>query len=393
MNDLEKLTKVVKVSSQNYDKEVLTSFGHSFNESTQFIATGGNIAVYPENSRIAFKTVTRHWGIQTTIQLTADGKWYCFHDSTIDRMTNGTGKFMDKTSAQIDALRLDAGNGVAALPDELKKVPSLDQYLQDCIFARKVPVIEISSLKTDYTDSQLDSLVSIIRNMGLDTRVLISCSTLSILTKMRNKMPFAVMHYLVSADSTDVFNACVQYNLFPSFINTSTALTPTTIFEYHVTGLSIGVRGATLEEQTRFSNLGIDFISVDTPNGNLRYDEPVLLNGFIANNGDYSGPSFVEECSKGTIHLRINVRNGNNTVGTRILKLPDWAIPRWSNTLVGQVRATKVASHTFMPASIDIWGYAATQQTENAQNFGYVTVGTNWEQRATYATMDFIYSV
>lgn len=393
MNDLEKLTKVVKLSNQNYDKELLASFGHSFNESTQFIAQGGNIAVYPENSRIAFKTVTRHWGIQTTTQLTADGKWYCFHDSTVDRMTNGTGKFMDKTSAQVDVLRLNAGNGVAALPDELKKVPSLDQYLQDCIFARKVPVIEISSLKTDYTDSQLDSLVSIIRNMGLDTRVLISCSTLSILTKMRNKMPFVVMHYLVSADSTDVFNACVQYNLFPSFINTSTALTPTTIYKYHVARLSVGVQGANLDEQIRFSNLGIDFISVDTPSGNLRYEEPVLLNAFTANNGDYSGPSFVEECSKGTIHLRINVRNGNNTVGTQIFKLPDWAIPRWSNTLVGQVRATKVANHTFMPASIDIWGFAATQQAENAQNFGYVTVGTNWEQRATYATMDFIYSV
>lgn len=393
MNDLEKLTKIVKETNQNNDQQLLRCFGQSFNDSSQFIAQRGNNAMYPENSRMAFKTVTRHWGIQTTIQLTTDSKWYCFADQTVDRMTNGTGKLMDKTSTQIELLRIDSGSGIAALPDELKKVPSLDQYLEDCIFARKIPVIEITPLKSDFTDSQLDVVASIIRNMGLETKVVLICSTLEVLVKMRKKMPFAVMHYMVNSDSPEVFNSCIQNNLFPSFINTSAALTPAIIYKYHVAGLSVGVRGATLDEQTRFSNLGIDFISVDTPSGNLRYEEPVLLNAFTANNGDYSGPSFVEECSKGTIHLRINVRNGNNTVGTRILKLPDWAIPRWSNTLVGQVRATKVANHTFMPASIDIWGFAATQQAENAQNFGYVTVGTNWEQRATYATMDFIYSI
>lgn len=125
----------------------------------------------------------------------------------------------------------------------------------------------------------------------------------------------------------------------------------------------------------------------------MRYEEPTLLSGFTQNNSTLSGITFVEEYAPGVIHIRINVRDGSNIVGSNIFKLPDWAIPRWSNTLVGQVRTTKVASHTFVPASVDIWGYSSLGDLDNMGKFGYITVGTNWEQRATYATIDLVYSI
>ena len=76
-------------------EQTLARFGQSFTPSTKFIAHRGNNYFYPENSIAAFEKTSRHWGAETDIQLTTDGKWYCFHDRTLDRMTNGTGNFMD----------------------------------------------------------------------------------------------------------------------------------------------------------------------------------------------------------------------------------------------------------------------------------------------------------
>lgn len=375
-------------------QQVFTGFGQSFRDALLYIAHRGNNTFYPENSILAFRTVTRHWGIETDIQLTTDGKWYCFHDSTIDRMTNGTGKFMDKTSAQVEALRLDAGNGIEGLPDAFKKIPTFDQYLDECMKARKVPVIEITPLKTDFTSAQLDSIVTTIRNKGLENKVVIICFTLDILKQMRTRMPYTVMHYLVENDSTATYDACLEYNLVPSFSNTGNSLTAAVVNKYHAVNREVGMWVTqSVADHDRMKSLGFDYISVDQPSGNLRYEEPTLLNGFNTNNGTYSGQSFVEEYAPGVIHIRINVKDGINTVGTSIFKLPEWAVPRWNNTLVGQVRTTKIASHTFVPASVDIWGYSALQQTENSKYFGYVTVGTNWEQRATYATIDLVYNI
>ncbi|WP_413537520.1 glycerophosphodiester phosphodiesterase family protein [Enterococcus malodoratus] len=375
-------------------QQIFTGFGQSFRDAPLYIAHRGNNTFYPENSILAFRTVTRHWGIETDLQLSTDGKWYCFHDSTVDRMTNGTGKLMDKTSAQIDALRLDAGNGITGLPDAFKKIPTFEQYLDECMKARKVPVIEITPLKTDFTSAQLDSIVTTIRNKGLENKVVIICFTLDVLKQMRTRMPYTVMHYLVNDDSTDVFNACVENNFVPSFANTGSSLTAAVVNKYHAINREVGMWvSPTLADQEKMKSLGFDFISVDIPSGNLRYEEPALLNGFLTNNGEFSGESFIEEYGPGVIHVRINVKAGSNTVGTTILKLPEWAIPRWNNTLVGEVRATKVASHTFIPASVDVWGYSALAQADNAKYFGYITVGTNWEQRASYATIDLVYNI
>ena len=128
-------------------EQTLARFGQSFTPSTKFIAHRGNNYFYPENSIAAFEKTSRHWGAETDIQLTTDGKWYCFHDRTLDRMTNGTGNFMDKTSSEIEALRLDTGNGINTLSDVEKKIPTFEQYLNACIKARIVPVIEIHLLK------------------------------------------------------------------------------------------------------------------------------------------------------------------------------------------------------------------------------------------------------
>lgn len=376
-------------------EQTLARFGQSFTPSTKFIAHRGNNSFYPENSIAAFEKTSRHWGAETDIQLTTDGKWYCFHDRTLDRMTNGTGNFMDKTSSEIEALRLDTGNGINTLSDVEKKIPTFEQYLNACIKARIVPVIEITPLKTDFTDAQLDSIVTTIRRKGLENKCVIICFTYDVLVKMRKRMPSTVMHWLLSDYTSDVLEKCIENHFVPSFESTKSFVTQSLVDQYHDSGLDVGIWLAPYSDHQKYAEMGLDYISTNDPSGNLRYFEPALRSGMLPNNANLVGPTYIEETSNGEIHIRVNVTGGQNDVGVYICALESWAIPRHSLTLIGYVRSTKVTGFTFVPVSVGVGGYSANDSSIADANvkFGYLTTGTNWEQRATYATFDLFYRI
>ena len=88
-----------------------------WDEGLNWIAHRGNNTTYPENTIPAFLASGRHFGVETDIQVTSDGKWVVMHDETVDRTTNGTGKIASMTLAQFRALRIDAGANLAACTD------------------------------------------------------------------------------------------------------------------------------------------------------------------------------------------------------------------------------------------------------------------------------------
>jgi len=72
-----------------------------------------------ENTAIAFQ---ESWdagftGFETDIRMTKDGVLYLTHDHTLERTTNGTGVFEEKTSAEIEALRTKKGNKMMKFDD------------------------------------------------------------------------------------------------------------------------------------------------------------------------------------------------------------------------------------------------------------------------------------
>lgn len=389
------ISKTAIMTPFNTNAAILKNYGQSFTAATKFVAHRGNNYFYPENSIVAFEKTTRHWGAETDIQLTTDDKWYCFHDRTVDRMTNGTGNFMDKTSSQIDALRLDTGNGISTLSDTEKKIPTFDQYLNACLKARIVPVIEITPLKTDFTDAQLDSIVTAIRRRGLENKCVIICFTYEVLVKMRQRLPATVMHWLISEYTIDMFDKCRQSNLVASLDHTKATVTQSLIDQYHDVGMQFALWTVPYNDHQKYSEMGVDYITTDSASGNLRYFEPTLRSGMLPNNVNLTGPTYIEETSNGEIHIRVNVTGGQNDVGVYICALESWAIPRHSLTLIGYVRSTKVTGFTFVPVSVGVGGYSANDSSIADANvkFGYLTTGTSWEQRATYAAFDIFYRI
>ena len=60
-----------------------------------------------ENSLTAFaRAVDAGFGIELDVRLTKDGEVVVFHDATLDRVTNGSGKVIDHTLAELRALSL-----------------------------------------------------------------------------------------------------------------------------------------------------------------------------------------------------------------------------------------------------------------------------------------------
>jgi glycerophosphoryl diester phosphodiesterase len=86
------------------------------------IAHRGASAYAPENTLAAFrkaKELGAQW-IECDVQLTKDGQPVIFHDSTLDRTTNGSGRLRWKTWESIS--HLDAGNG--------ERIPTLEELLE-----------------------------------------------------------------------------------------------------------------------------------------------------------------------------------------------------------------------------------------------------------------------
>lgn len=80
---------------------------------TDIAAHRGGAALWPENSRIAFEETARLAveQIEFDVQLSADGVPVIFHDTTVDRVTDGTGPVAEKTLAELKALTIFRGGG------------------------------------------------------------------------------------------------------------------------------------------------------------------------------------------------------------------------------------------------------------------------------------------
>lgn len=163
--------------------DILTPVGH-----TRFIAHRGYNAIAPEGtapSIIAAKELGL-WSAEGDAQITADGHWVVFHDATVDRMTNGTGRVDSLTLAQLKELDIDSGNNIAYYPN--LKIPTLEEFLLTCRENNITPCIELKSDTYDshYTPEQYDSFISTIRKCGVENKILVQGSE-PLCTQIRNR--------------------------------------------------------------------------------------------------------------------------------------------------------------------------------------------------------------
>lgn len=91
---------------------------------------------YPENTIMGFRAAKEKYGadaVELDFGLSKDGYAILMHDDTVDRTTNGTGKFSDLTLAELKALSVDYVSGkkttIATLEEAIQLAIELDLVL------------------------------------------------------------------------------------------------------------------------------------------------------------------------------------------------------------------------------------------------------------------------
>jgi glycerophosphoryl diester phosphodiesterase len=170
------------------------------------VAHRGFSYVAPENTLAAFRKAidAGFWGIETDIQLTSDNKWVVIHDTTIDRTSNSTGAVNTKTLATLRGLDFGSWFNATLYKDEL--IPTLDEFLWICKAGNVVPYIEI---KGTYTDIQMQDLVNIIREHGMENDAVVIGFSLASLQKIRFYSEVLALGYLSSTFTQTVVNDTV----------------------------------------------------------------------------------------------------------------------------------------------------------------------------------------
>lgn len=94
---------------------------------TNIIGHRGALTLAPENTILGTSTAYSNGAnmVENDIYLTTDGVVVVMHDETLDRTTNGTGKVVEKSSAQLKKYSVDYYSGVAAQP-----IPTLEDYFK-----------------------------------------------------------------------------------------------------------------------------------------------------------------------------------------------------------------------------------------------------------------------
>lgn len=133
---------------------------------------------YPENTMLAFRKAAELNvdQIETDVRVTADGELVIMHDERVDRTTNGTGRVIDMTLAEIKALDAGCRKG-----EEFKgeRVPTFKEFLE---FAKELPNmtfdIELKEYPTagreELSFSVCDRVIALLEEYGIAERCVVN---------------------------------------------------------------------------------------------------------------------------------------------------------------------------------------------------------------------------
>lgn len=152
---------------------------------------------YPENTLLAFRKAAEIeglTGIELDIQLTKDEHIVVFHDEKVNRTSDGIGELRQYTLSELKELKIDAGDGnYERIPTIEEVLDLLDGKLREGLLLN----IELKNSVFPYEGME-EKIVGLIRERGLQERVVYSSFSGLSLEKIRNLEPDAEIGILDS---------------------------------------------------------------------------------------------------------------------------------------------------------------------------------------------------
>ena len=118
---------------------------------TLMVAHRGVSGIEKENTHAAFVAAGNrsHYGIETDVHRTIDGKYVCFHDDTTGRVAIDNMVIEESTFDTLRNLLLTDIDGKKGRTD--LRIPTLQEYIQICKKYDKIAVLE---LKTSFASTR-----------------------------------------------------------------------------------------------------------------------------------------------------------------------------------------------------------------------------------------------
>lgn len=351
------------------------ALGHeAFRRGTRFFAHRGVRNIAPENSLPALKKVSNHSGYEIDIHQTSDGRWVVMHDGNIDRMTSKKGAISSYTFDQLRNIPISKGDSVYRYTASELVIPSLEEALTIAKDKRLTPVIEIKKDSTDnYTSASYDSLVAIIKKFNVEKEMMFISFDYNSLVEVKKRLPLVEVSYLTSDFTQDLIDKAVALGVNSGIDAdyTNSHFNARNVQLAHEAGLKVGA-WTTADDSKRNTLLamGVDFITTNSLSGELRYAELTLQNGWKNNNGKTHLYSYVTEIAPGKILLRFNIYGGKRLHNTIIANIPDWASPNSKTWVPAVIRTDKGAS---------IGTFDITHPHNDYVSQATLSVGLNWD--------------
>jgi glycerophosphoryl diester phosphodiesterase len=154
------LTNIISLRGNGFnvdvsDRYTLTTFnGQKFtlNNQKEVIIHRGMQDVAPQNTMIAWSMAYnrchgQNIAFELDIQISSDGIPVCFHDLSVDSLTNGTGVVTNLSLAQLKVLKFTRTIGTAF--EDNVTIPTLDEFMAYAVYVGVKVYPEIKAYRTD----------------------------------------------------------------------------------------------------------------------------------------------------------------------------------------------------------------------------------------------------
>lgn len=186
-------------------------FGHYFDREIKSIAHRGFSNVAPENTLPAY-ILAKEKGfsyVECDVAFTKDGVAVLLHDTTIDRTSDGTGNISELTYEEL--LQYDFGSWKSSKYAGTK-IPTFEEFIALCKEEGLHPYIEIKNDGETYTQEQVQSLVDIVEEYGMED----TCTWIS--------FNITYLEYVKNVDDTARLGYVSSKSITQSLINPVLAL-------------------------------------------------------------------------------------------------------------------------------------------------------------------------
>lgn len=225
-------------------------------KNTLMIAHRGMSGLELENTNAAFIAAGNrsHFGIETDVHKTADGKYIIIHDDETGRVATEN---IPVEGSKFDDLRsLTLVHNGDATRKELC-LPTLKEYVNTCKRYEKVGVLE---LKNEFTYEEIGEIIAEIEECGYTEKIIFISFCFDNLVRVRKYLPFSVVQFLVDDFTDDLPDRLVEYK-FDLDIHYA-ALTKEIIDLLHSKDIKINCWTVnTAEEGQQLIDWGVDFIT------------------------------------------------------------------------------------------------------------------------------------